>query len=152
MLKNTYLKNNYISSISLMIISVLIFLQGNSQMITGVWQGKINRQKVELKIIQKGDSLTGTSYYYESASHYRRYSIKGYFEPGTNVVIWWDDQLLEERSGRLSLSVPGKIPLLTRADFNCPGGGSMMLDGNSATREDENPRGEEPRRDYGMAR
>ena len=38
---------------------------------------KINRQKVEVKIIQSGDSLTGTSYY-ESANNYRRYTIKGY--------------------------------------------------------------------------
>lgn len=41
--------------------------------------GRINRQKVEVKIIQKGDSLTGTAYYYESAGNYRRYTIKGYF-------------------------------------------------------------------------
>ena len=52
-----------------------------TQMITGVWNGKINKKKVELKIIQKGDSLLGTSYYYESESNYRRYSIKGYFDP-----------------------------------------------------------------------
>src|SRR5258705_4633678 len=50
-----------------------------AQMITGVWKGKINRQKVEIKIIQNGDSLTGTSYYYESAVNYRRYSIKRYY-------------------------------------------------------------------------
>jgi hypothetical protein len=106
-------------------------------MITGVWKGRINRQKVEVKIIQKGDSLTGTSYYYESASHYRRYSIKGYFDPSTNEAIWWDDQLLEEKAGRLSVSSPGKIPLLSRADFNCPGGGKMMLDGKVVRRDDE---------------
>ena len=106
-------------------------------MITGVWKGRINRQKVEVKIIQKGDSLTGTSYYYESASHYRRYSIKGYFDPSTNEAVWWDDQLLEEKAGRLSVSSPGKIPLLARADFNCPGGGKMMLDGKVVRRDDE---------------
>lgn len=106
-------------------------------MITGVWKGRINRQKVEVKIIQKGDSLTGTSYYYESASHYRRYSIKGYFDPSTNEAVWWDDQLLEEKAGRLSVSSPGKMPLLSRADFNCPGGGKMMLDGKVVRRDDE---------------
>ena len=106
-------------------------------MITGVWKGRINRQKVEVKIIQKGDSLTGTSYYYESASHYRRYSIKGYFDPSTNEAVWWDDQLLEEKAGRLSVSSPGKMPLLSRADFNCPGGGKMMLDGKVIRRDDE---------------
>ena len=114
-----------------------------SQMITGVWKGKINRQKVEVKIIQKGDSLTGTSYYYESATHYRRYSIKGYFDPQTNEAVWWDDQLLEEKSGRFSVSSPGKMPLLARADFNCPDGGKMTLDGKAISRDiDSEPKGQ----------
>ncbi|MBI5372454.1 MAG: hypothetical protein HZA79_10570 [Sphingobacteriales bacterium] len=123
------------------------FLSGipvlHGQMITGVWKGKINRQKVEIKLIQKGDSLTGTSYYYESAGHYRRYSIKGYFDPVSNEAVWWDDQLLDEKSGKISVSTPGKMPLLSRADFNCPGDGSMMLDGKAARKENESgPKGE----------
>ena len=109
----------------------------SAQMITGIWKGKINRQKVEVKIIQNGDSLTGTSYYYESANNYRRYSIKGYFDESTNAAVWWDDRLVDERSGRFSISTPGKIPMLSRADFNCPGDGRMMLDGKAAEREDE---------------
>jgi len=84
----------------------------SAQMITGVWKGKINRQKAELKIIQNGDSLTGTSYYYESVNNYRRYSIKGYFDTATNAAVWWDDQLIEERTGRFSLSSPGRNALL----------------------------------------
>lgn len=111
----------------------------NSQMITGVWEGRINRQKVEVKIVQKGDSLAGTSYYYESPNHYRRYSIKGYFDAVTNEAVWWDDQLIEERSGR-SGSVPGKVPLLSRADFNCPGDGTMMLDGQAGKPGEEDPK------------
>ena len=112
-------------------------------MITGVWKGKINRQKVEVKIIQNGDSLTGTTYYYESGGNYRRYSIKGYFDPETNSAVWWDDRLVEEKSGRFSISIPGKIPMLSRADFNCPGGGKMMLDGTTAKKETEtNPTGD----------
>ena len=106
-------------------------------MITGVWNGKINRQKVELKIIQKGDSLVGTSYYFESANNYRRYSIKGYFDSRTNSTVWWDDQLLDERSGRFSIGTPGKIPMLARADFNCPGGGIMMLNGQVYQKNEE---------------
>ena len=126
---------------------ILIFsIIGNpvfAQMITGVWKGKINRQKVEVKIIQNGDSLTGTSYYYESANNYRRYTIKGYFDDNTNSAVWWDDQLIEEKSGRFSISTPGKIPMLSRADFNCPGGGTMMLDGKVAKKEnDTNPTGD----------
>jgi hypothetical protein len=103
-------------------------------MITGVWHGKINKQKVEIKIIQSGDSLTGTSYYYESANNYRRYSIKGYFDQTTNSTVWWDDELIEEKSKYNT--TPGKVPLLSRADFNCPGGGVMMLDGKAALKDD----------------
>jgi hypothetical protein len=106
-------------------------------MITGIWHGKINKQKVEVKIILDADSLTGTSYYYESAAKYRRYSIKGYFDKNTNSAVWWDDQLLDEKSGKINLSVPGRIPMLSRADFNCPGGGQMMLDGDAAKKENE---------------
>lgn len=109
----------------------------SAQMITGTWKGKINRQKVEVKLIQRGDSLTGTSYYFESAGNYRRYSIKGHFEEKTNSVVWWDDQLLEEKSTRFSISSPGKMPMLSTADFNCPGGGKMMLDGNAASKENK---------------
>ena len=101
-------------------------------MITGVWNGKINKKKVELKIIQKGDSLLGTSYYYESENIYRRYSIKGYFDPNTNEAVWWDDQLLEEKTGKFSLNSPGKNPYLSSADFNCPGSDKMFLDGNAS--------------------
>lgn len=116
------------------IISVfLVCFSANSsaQMITGVWSGKINKKKVELKIIQKGDSLLGTSYYYDSENNYRRYSIRGYFDPNTNEAVWWDDQLLEEKTGKFSLNTPGKTPYLSSADFNCPGSGKMMLDGDA---------------------
>ena len=122
-------------SIMFLLATPFGFLSG--QMITGSWRGKINRQKVEVKIIQNGDSLTGTSYYFESAGNYRRYSIKGYFDPETNSAVWWDDRLLEEKSARFSISTPGKIPMLSRADFNCPGGGRMMLDGKSAKKEND---------------
>lgn len=100
-------------------------------MITGTWKGKINQQKVELKIIQQGDSLYGSSYYYESATNYRRYAIKGYFDAETNEAVWWDDYLVEE-TGR---AAAGKIPLVSRADFNCPGGAKMMLDGKASPKQ-----------------
>ncbi len=133
------------SNIFLRLSSVFLFLittSAGAQMITGVWKGRINRQKVELKLIQNGDSLTGTSYYYESASHYRRYSIKGYFNATTNETVWWDDQLLEEKTGRFSLSSPGKNAMLSSADFNCPGGGRMMLDGKAGKKEEGQPKGD----------
>jgi hypothetical protein len=136
------LKNPAFSFLLLGII-LFAFSSSDAQMITGVWQGKINKQKVEVKIIQNGDSLEGTSYYYESSTNYRRYSIKGYFDPNTNAAVWWDDYLLEEKSGRFSIMTPGKVPLLSRADFNCPGDGRMMLDGKTAKKEDDSqPRGD----------
>ena len=107
-------------------------------MITGVWKGKINRQKVEVKIIQNGDSLTGTTYYYESENNYRRYSIKGYFDSKTNAAVWWDDKLLEEKSSKFNLAGPGKNALLSSADFNCPGSGRIMLDGKTSLKDDDN--------------
>lgn len=113
---------------------------GFSQMITGIWKGRINRQKVEVKIIRNGDSLTGTSYYYESASTYRRYSIKGYYDEETNETVWWDDQLLEEKNGRLAVTKPGLIPLVSRADFNCPGNNIMKLDGHAVNRDEPETR------------
>ena len=122
--------------------SLLTVFSTSAQMITGVWKGKINRQKVEVKIIQSGDSLTGTSYYYESAGNYRRYSIKGYFDPNNNNAVWWDDQLIEEKSGRFSISTPGKMPMLSRVDFNCPGNNRMMLDGKVSKKDESEPSGE----------
>jgi len=101
------------------------------QMITGTWKGHINKKKVELKIIQKGDSLFGTSYYYESANNYKRFSIKGYFDGRTNETVWWDDQLLEEKTGKLNLGSPNKTPYLSSADFNCPGSKEMFLNGKA---------------------
>ena len=120
-----------------------VFKPLSAQMVTGTWKGRINRQKVEVKIIQSGDSLTGTAYYYDAPNNYRRYSIRGYFDELTNSVVWWDDRLLEERSPKFSLGNPGKMALLSRADFNCPGGGKMMLDGKAFDKKNETePNGE----------
>lgn len=136
------IKNNQLKAYCLLFLLILLSIGSDAQMITGIWQGKINRQKAEVKIIQNGDSLTGTSYYYESANNYRRYSIKGYFDATTNEAVWWDDQLIEEKSGKYTVSIPGKMPLLSRADFNCPGGGKMMLDGKAGKIEDQDPKGD----------
>lgn len=107
-----------------------------AQQVTGVWKGRIDHKRVELKIVQKGDSLTGTSYYYETGGSYRRYSIKGYFDPLDNSVVWWDDQLLEDKGSRGFLGMGGTSPLLSVADFNCPGGGEMFLEGAAGPAED----------------
>ena len=121
---------------TLLVLATTLWLPSlQAQQITGVWKGKINKQKVEVKIIQKGDSLTGTSYYYAAAGSYSRYTIKGYFDPYTNSAIWWDDQLIEERGSLFG--APGKTPQLSTADFNCPGGGEMYLDGKATPKENK---------------
>jgi hypothetical protein len=125
-------KGSVVSQISLLFFICSFTTSSSAQMITGVWKGKINKKKAEVKLIQKGDSLVGTCYYYESETNYRRYSIKGYFDPNTHEGIWWDDQLLEEKTGKFSLNTPGKIPYLSSADFNCPGSDKMLLEGDAA--------------------
>jgi len=112
-----------------------------AQTITGAWKGKIGSAHTELKLIKKGDSLLGTSYYYTSRSNYIRYAVKGYFDPNSNSVVWWDDAMLEDR---LSGKIFGddKEALLSVADFNCPGEKTMRLDGESTKRDNKNkPKG-----------
>ncbi|MFT3682882.1 MAG: hypothetical protein QM791_21670 [Ferruginibacter sp.] len=109
----------------------------NAQLITGYWKGKIDRKTVELKIIKNGDSLTGTSYYYQSPNNYRRYSIKGFFDSRDNSVVWWDDQLIEEKGSKGLLFSKKQAQYLSTADFNCPGGDKMYLDGNASLKDKE---------------
>lgn len=119
---------------------LLVILTGFSlfaQTVTGVWKGKINNTRVEVKIVKSGDSLCGTAYYFNSKNSFKRYSIKGYFDPKTNEVIWWDEALIEEKEGRSLLHNNSHDPLLNVADFNCPGETEMRLDGNSNQRDDK---------------
>lgn len=105
-----------------------------SQTITGAWKGKTGAVRTELKLVKKGDSLLGTAYYYTSKHHYRRYAVRGYFDGQTNDVVWWDETLLEDKaSGNLFGS--SKEPVLSVADFNCPGENKMLLDGSSTERD-----------------
>lgn len=130
----------------LLAVFLLFSLHTHAQMITGVWKGKVGSglkpAKLELKLVQRGDSLFGTSYYYENPNNYRRYAVKGYFNQQTNEVIWWDDELLEAKTGRIAITSPGAVPLLMEADFNCPGGGVMMLDGKAVTKEEQKNKGD----------
>jgi len=111
------------------------YASSHAQMITGVWQGRIgtgiNSVKIELKLVAKGDSLTGTSYYYSSNGNYTRYSVKGYFDARSNSVIWWDEELIVQKKEGLSIRNTMSLPMLAEADFNCPGSGKMMLDGKA---------------------
>ena len=120
---------------------LLFFICGTpvikAQVITCVWTRKIDRQKIEVKIILNGGSLRGTSCYYESPDNYLRYSIKGYFDPGTNEAVWWDDQLTEETGPG---SPGGKTPLISRADFDFPGYGRLTLGGKVYRMDHQNAR------------
>jgi hypothetical protein len=111
-----------------LLLSGLLHQFMNGQPITGFWKGKTGKglfsQKTEVKLILKGDSIAGTSYYYESKNKYVRYSVKGYFNMIDNTVVWWDDELIENKSYRAK-------PLHSEADFSCPGDGVMKLDGNA---------------------
>jgi hypothetical protein len=113
---------------SFLFFSFLSITIANAQMITGVWHGKIDKQNVEVKMVQQGDSISGTSYYYSSPTNYQRYGIKGFIDPD-NSVVWWDDQLIDEKTKGLNL-FRKKTPASSKAEFNCPGGGVMKLDGN----------------------
>ena len=130
LLKYLLLKTNH----TLYLLAVILFSGfcciSHAQQITGIWKGRIKSSNLELKIIKSGDSLTGTSYY-GSKNNFRRYSIKGYFDPETNDVIWWDDELLRGKNG------PATEASLSVADFNCPGEDKMLLDGNSSVRDNK---------------
>lgn len=121
----------------LLLAAILSFSYAKAQLITGVWEGKIDHKNVELKIIKNGDSLTGTSYYYQSPNIYRRYSIKGYFDDRDNSVVWWDDQLIDEKNSSQLLTAKRATPYRSTADFNCPGGTKMYLNGKAALKNDK---------------
>lgn len=117
-----------------LLLGTLTGSMATAQTITGAWKGKIGSAHTELKLIKKGDSLLGTSYYYTSRNNYIRYAVKGYFDPNSNSVVWWDDAMLEDRlSGKLFGG--DKDALLSVADFNCPGEDKMRLDGESTGRD-----------------
>ncbi len=108
-----------------------------AQPITGVWRGKITRgsgfrqstSTVELKFIKQGDSIVGTSYYYGSGKSYIRYAIKGWFDPEYNTIHWKDYHMIEMVPARPKDAKKYDESLVAEADFSCPDGRTMRLDG-----------------------
>lgn len=105
----------------------------SAQPVSGVWHGKIKKAgaipgravQLELKLVRNGDSLVGSSYYYTSDNNYTAFNVRGYFDPYTGTVKWWDESPLESSRQHTSQ------PLLYVTDFNCPGEGIMKLDGTA---------------------
>ena len=124
----------------LILFALLTAIVTNAQPVTGVWIGKVTKgnglarqtYKLEVKLIKKGDSIVGTSYYYAGPGNYYRYSVKGYFSGDDNSINWWDDQLIESKSSGLKLGGVNNTPLVASTDYNCPGSGIMKLDGKAS--------------------
>jgi chemotaxis protein histidine kinase CheA len=109
-----------------------------AQQITGVWKGNLgsglNAKRVELKLVQRGDSLVGIAYY-GSKANFTKYFVKGYFSMRNNSIVWWDDVLLETKESKINLNALSKElgMLEMEADFDCPDGGVHKLDGQAKT-------------------
>lgn len=108
-----------------------------AQPVSGVWHGRVDARqgivktsyRVELKLARQGDSLYGTSYYHTGRREYTRFPVKGYFNPYDGTVTWWhaEGTGIDEK-GRVVSSPLGRDASFI-ADFNCPGGEEMSLDG-----------------------
>jgi len=120
----------------------LILVKGYSQPLTGIWQGKINKQpgllsksyNLELKLVRNGDSLTGSSYYFTSKDAYSRFLVKGYVNPYDGTVTWWDETFIESKNQGNNKQEASTLLFVT--DFNCPGEGIMKLDGEAEKNND----------------
>jgi hypothetical protein len=112
-----------------------------AQPITGIWRGKITKgaapftttYRVEVKMVLKGDCLMGTSYYYNPGGGFFRFSIAGYLDPVDGSLHWWDDALIEKKASNNPLASANTKTLKYEADFNCPGSGVMMLNGQAVS-------------------
>lgn len=108
-----------------------------AQPVTGVWRGKITmgsglRQSsatLEVKLIAKGDSLIGATYYYGSGKDFIRYSIRGYFDLLDGSVHWEDFHLVEKVSQKTRDLRTYSETMKFRADYSCPDGKTLLLNG-----------------------
>jgi hypothetical protein len=133
----------HIKSLLIFAAVQLIFVMGYAQPLTGVWQGKINKQtgllpkydNLELKLIRNGDSLSGSVYYYTSKDAFSRFQIKGYVNPYDGTVTWWDETFIENKNQGNNKQSASTLHFVT--DFNCPGEGIMKLDGEAEKTNDK---------------
>jgi hypothetical protein len=134
---------NQIKSLLLLAFLQLISVMGYAQPLTGVWQGKINKQtgllpkydNLELKLVRNGDSLSGSAYYYTSKDAYSRFQIRGFVNPYDGTVTWWDETFIESKNQGNNKQTTSTLLFVT--DFNCPGEGIMKLDGEAEKNNDK---------------
>ena len=132
----------HIKSLIILACIQIILVTGYTQPLTGVWQGKINKQtgllsksnNLELKLVRNGDSLTGSSYYFTSKDAYSRFQVKGYVNPYDGTVTWWDETFIESKNQGNNKQESSTLHFVT--DFNCPGEGIMKLDGEAEKNND----------------
>ncbi len=121
-----------ISGIFLLISFLLV-----AQPVTGVWRGRIIRgtglrqstAPVELKLVAQGDSILGAVYYYGKGKSYIRYSVKGYFGKDFNTVYWQDYHMMDMFPKKPDAVMQFSETMKSKADFSCPDGRNMFLDG-----------------------
>lgn len=127
------------------ILSILIAINMlSAQPVTGVWRGTITKGsgafarqgKMEVKLVKNGDSLVGTSYLYFNTKTYVRHSVRGYFDARVNAIHWSDFRFIEKKPASNKVE-SFSDPMVSAADFNCPGGDLMKLDGTSDIGEAE---------------
>ena len=108
-----------------------------AQPVTGVWRGRIIRgtglrqstAPVELKLVAQGDSILGAVYYYGKGKSYIRYSVKGYFGKDFNTVYWQDYHMMDMYPKKPDAVLQFSETMKSKADFSCPDGRNMFLDG-----------------------
>jgi hypothetical protein len=134
--KNKILNTGGIKLVMTLVLINLV-LVAFAQPVTGVWRGRIIRGQglrqssapVEIKLVAQGDSIVGTAYYYGQGKSYIRYSLKGYFGQEYNTVYWQDYHLIDMYPKKPLDAVPFDETLKAEADFSCPDGKNMKLDG-----------------------
>jgi hypothetical protein len=124
---------------ALLVAATLVLLSAGavSQPVSGVWHGRVDARsgilkssyRVELKLARQGDSLYGTCYYHAGRREYARFPVRGFFNPFDGTVTWWHDRGTGVDENGRAVPSPVGAGASYVADFNCPSGEEMSLDG-----------------------
>jgi hypothetical protein len=135
--KNKAILNIVSIKLALTVLLLKLFLVAFAQPVTGVWRGRMvqgtgfkqRSAPLEVKLIAQGDSIVGTAYYYGVGKNYIRYSLKGYFGQEYNTVYWQDYYMIDMYPKKAPEAREFDELLKASADFSCPDGITMKLDG-----------------------